>query len=132
MRLITLLLSLLLASQAYAAGNDSNNEYLYYRDLNVPAYQSLREFFDLPNRPGKYQITLISDSLGPLTFRIIRAQEDHETVLENRRSYRLKDHEFHMYYDNPQGKYDLIVEIANSNPTGSAKVSVIVTEPPKP
>jgi len=130
MRPIVFLIAMLIASPVWAAGND-NNEYLYYRDLNVPAYQNLREFFDLPNRPGNYQITLISDALGPLTFRIIRAQEDHETVLENHRSYQLKDHEFHMNYPNPEGKFDLIVEIANSNPTGSAKVSVIVTEPPK-
>jgi len=130
MRSIALLLSLLFASPVWAASSD-NNEYLYYRDVTVPAYQSLREFFDLPNRLGSYQITLLSDAMGPLTFRIIRAQGEHETVLKNQRSYRLKSHEFHLDFSNPEGKFDLIVEIANSNPTGSAKVEVIVTEPPK-
>ena len=128
MRLFFALLSiaLLLAAPAHA----EDKEYLYYRDVTIPAFQNMREFFNLPNRPGKYQVTLVSDSVGPLTFRIIRAEEDVEVEIKRHRSYSVGEHEFHMPFDNPEGKYDLIVEMANSNPVASAKVAVIVVEPP--
>ncbi|MCF7822243.1 MAG: hypothetical protein K9M17_07385 [Mariprofundaceae bacterium] len=105
-------------------------EYLYYRDVTIPAFQNMREFFNLPNRKGRYHVTLVSDSFGPLTFRIIRAEEDVEQEIKRHRSYSVSEHEFHFPFANPEGKYDLIVEMANSNPAGSAKVSVIVVEQP--
>ncbi|MDX8395370.1 MAG: hypothetical protein R8K22_03040 [Mariprofundaceae bacterium] len=105
-------------------------EYLYYRDINVPPYQKLREFFDLPNRPGNYEVTLVSDAVGPLTFHLIRVEEEKETTINKHRSYSLKDHEFHVPFTNRNGKYDLIVEMANSNPASKAKVSVFVIEQP--
>lgn len=105
-------------------------EYLYYRDVTIPAFQKMREFFNLPNRKAHYQVTLVSDSIGPLTFRIIRVEDDVEVEIKRHRSYSIGDHEFHLPFDNPEGKYDLIVEMANSNPVTSAKVSVIVVEPP--
>jgi len=123
------MLLFLFAAPAFA---EENKEYLYYRDVNIPAFQNLREFFNLPNRPGEYQVTLVSDAIGPLTFRIIRAEEDIETEIKQTRSYSVGEHEFHLPFDNPDGKFDLIVEMANSNPVGSAKVSVIVVELPKP
>ncbi len=107
-----------------------DNEYLYYRDVTIPAFQNMREFFNLPNHPGHYQVTLVSDSVGPLTFRIIRAEEDIEIEIKRHRSYHVGDHEFHFSFANTEGKFDLIVEMANSNPAGSAKVSVIVVELP--
>ncbi|MES0372296.1 MAG: hypothetical protein ABUK11_08460 [Mariprofundaceae bacterium] len=105
-------------------------EYLYYRDVTIPAFQNMREFFNLPDRQGNYQVTLVSDSIGPLTFRIIRAEEDAEQEIKRHRSYSISDHEFHYPFTNTEGKFDLIVEMANSNPAGSAKVSVIVVEQP--
>ena len=123
--LCALLLTLSLPVQAA-----DDKEYLYYRDVTVPAFQNMREFFNLPNRKGNYQVTLVSDSVGPLTFRIIRAEEDVEKEVKRQRSYNISDHEFHFPFENPDGKYDLIVEMANSNPVGSAKVSVIVVELP--
>ncbi|MFQ5581704.1 MAG: hypothetical protein ACE5F3_03635 [Mariprofundaceae bacterium] len=107
-----------------------DKEYLYFRDVNVSAYQNMRELFDLPNRPGNYEITLVSDSIGPLTFSVFRVHEDEETLIKRTRSFHLRDHEFQFPFPNRQGAYDLIVEIANSNPAGRAKVSVIVVELP--
>ena len=128
---ICLILGLLLPTAAPAAepepgGWDKN--YLYYRDANVPPFQKSREFFDMPNRPGRYGITLVSYDIGPLTFQILQVEEEVEKIIKIHRSYDLKDHEFHMVFDNPEGKFDLIVEIANSNPVSKAKVSVIVVE----
>jgi len=125
-RLLSLLLLFVLASPATA----EEKEYLYYRDVTVPTFQNMREFFNLPNRPGDYQVTLVSDAVGPLTFRIIRAEEEVEKEIKQQRSYSVGDHEFHLPFANPEGKFDLIVEMANSNPVGSAKVSVIVVEQP--
>jgi len=104
--------------------------YLYYRDVNVPAYQTLREFFDLPNRAGDYEVTLVSDAIGPLTFIIHRAHDEKETLLKRSRSYSIGNHEFQTPFPNPLGRHDLIVEIANSNPAKAAKVSVYVVEHP--
>lgn len=126
------LLTLLLLTIAMPAQAEETKEYLYFRDVSVPAFQSMREFFNLPNRAGNYQVTLVSDSIGPLTFRIIRAEEDVEEEIKRHRSYSIGDHEFHLPFANPEGKFDLIVEMANSNPAGSAKVSVIVVEQPTP
>ena len=106
------------------------NEYLYFRDVTIPAFQNMREFFNLPNRTGKYEVRLLSDSVGPLTFRLIRAEEDIEKEIKQYRSYNIDDHEFHLSFINPEGKYDLIVEMANSNPISAALVTVIVVEQP--
>ncbi len=107
-------------------------KYLYFRDITIPAFQNMREFFNLPDRKGNYQVTLVSDSIGPLTFRIIRAEEDIEKEIKRLRSYSIGDHEFHLPFANEEGTFDLIVEMANSNPVSSAKVSVIVVELPEP
>jgi len=129
--LLLLLLCLLLPPGSQAADSQSTDpasNYLYYRDANVPPFQKSREFFDMPNRPGRYGITLVSYDTGPLTFQILRVEDETEKTIKIHRSYDLKDHEFHMVFDNPDGKFDLIVEIANSNPVSRAKVSVIVVE----
>jgi len=110
---------------------DENKDYLYYRDVNVSPYQNLREFFDMPDREGLYQVTLVSDSIGPLTFDVRRVHGEKETHLQKTRSYALGEHEFHAEFENPEGRDDLIVEIANSNPLFSAKVSLIVVEIPR-
>ncbi len=107
---------------------EEHQDYLYYRDVIIPPYQHLREFFDMPNRTGRYQVTLISDSIGPLTFDVRRVLEEKETELRKIRSYHISEHEFHTVFRNAQGKEDLLVKIANSNPVFSAKVSVIVVE----
>jgi hypothetical protein len=113
-----------------AIAGDTYQDYLYFRDANVPPFQKSREFFDMPDRPGYYGITLVSDDVGPLTFRILRVDDDVETLIKQHRSYSLKNHEFNMRFANPKGTYDLIVEIANSNPLSRAGVSVIVVEEP--
>ena len=126
-KLLFVVVWVVLSMPAFAGEHE---DYLYYRDVNVPPYQSLREFFDMPNRPGKYEITLISDALGPLTFIVRRVHGEHESTVQQSRSYALKDHEFSASFDNPKGEDDLLVEIANSNPAVSAKVSVVVVELP--
>lgn len=110
---------------------EESHDYLYYRDVNVGPYQNLREFFDMPNRPVHYQVTLVSDSIGPLTFDVRRVLDEKEIQIQKTRSYAIGDHEFHVQFENAKGKDDLIVEIANSNPIFSAKVSVIVVELPE-
>jgi len=122
-------LACLISLPAWAAEDE---DYLYYRDVSVSPYQNLREFFDMPNRAGVYQVTLVSDAIGPLTFTIRRVHGDKETVIQQARSFALKDHEFHAQFENAIGQDDLLVEIANSNPALGAKVSVIVVELPKP
>ncbi|MDQ6950123.1 MAG: hypothetical protein Q9M26_00490 [Mariprofundales bacterium] len=106
------------------------NEYLYYRDLVIPPFKSLREFFDLPNRSGNYEVTLVSDAIGPLTFHMLRIQGEHERLELQNRSYQAEDHQFIAAFANPSGKDDLMVVIDNSNPLLSAKVSIYVVEPP--
>lgn len=120
--------SMVLADSAPAA--NGQKDYLYYRDVNVPAFQRLREFFDLPERPGHYEVTLVSDSLGPLTFHVYKVEGDAEILIQKYRSYSFNNHEFHVKFYNEQGNDDLIVEMANSNPAAKAKVSVIVVELP--
>lgn len=129
MNLLHLLLFLIagMASSAHAA---ESGEYLYYRDATVPPFQKMHEFFDMPNRPGHYEITLVSDALGPLTFRIVRVHDEQETTLVQRRSYHIRNHELHATFNNPRGVDDLYVEIANSNPAVSATVSIYVVELP--
>jgi len=106
----------------------AETDYLYYRDANVPPFQKSREFFDMPNRPGLYEVTMVSDTVGPLTFRVVRVHGDSEETMQQRRSYKVGAHEFQARFNNPQGADDLIVEIANSNPATVAKVSVFVVE----
>ncbi|MDX8398484.1 MAG: hypothetical protein R8K49_09240 [Mariprofundaceae bacterium] len=125
------LILLLLCACSPAAHAEEHKDYLYYRDVNVSPYQNLREFFDMPDRPGIYQVTLVSDSIGPLTFSLSRVEGDTETLIQQSRSYAISDHEFHAKFKNNTGKKDLLVEIANSNPALPAKVSVIVVELPK-
>jgi len=105
-------------------------DYLYQRDVKIPAYQTMREFFDMPNRSGHYLVTLISESIGPLTFRVIRIQGEREHTISKERSYRIGSHEFQQTFENPQGKDDLMVELANSNPAASALVTIYVVELP--
>jgi len=114
-----------------AGAFEFDKDYLYFRDANVPPFQESREFFDMPNRPGSYEVTLVSDSLGPLTFRIVRVRDEQETTLMQQRSYSVGNHEFEARFDNPSGSDDLIVEIANSNPVAAARVSVYVVELPR-
>ena len=108
----------------------SAQEYIYQRDVKVPAYQTLREFFDMPNRPGHYEVSLFSDAIGPLTFRVIRIRGDHESILRRERSYKVGSHEFLQRFNNGDGTDDLMVEMANSNPAAPAIVSVYVIEIP--
>jgi len=126
-RVWALLFALVLPTALWA---QEKQDYLYQRDVNVPAFQTLREFFDMPNRPGKYLVTLVSDAVGPLTFSVIRVHGDQEKTLKRKRSYHVKSHEFQADFINPKGKYDLIVQIANSNPAAAAKVTVFVVELP--
>jgi len=123
------LLSALWAAQA--GSFEFDKDYLYYRDANVPPFQKSREFFDMPNRPGSYEVTMVSDDIGPLTFRVVRVRDEQEKTLVQQRSYSVGNHEFEAHFDNPSGSDDLIVEIANSNPVASAKVSVFVVELPR-
>lgn len=108
----------------------NETDYLYYRDANVPPFQKSREFFDMPNRPGLYEVTMVSDTVGPLTFRVVRVHGDIEKTMQQRRSYKIGAHEFQARFNNPEGADDLIVEIANSNPAAVAKVAVFVVELP--
>ncbi|HXH72770.1 MAG TPA: hypothetical protein VNI58_08165 [Mariprofundaceae bacterium] len=112
------------------AVDEPHQEYLYYRDVMVPQFQKLREFFDMPDRPGHYEVTMVSDAIGPLTFRLVRVHGDHEVTVAQKRSYHVGDHQFQYGFDNPHGADDLLVEIANSNPAVAAKVSVYVVELP--
>jgi len=114
----------------FASPPASAQEYIYQRDVKVPAYQTLREFFDMPNRPGHYEVSLFSDAIGPLTFRVVRIKGEHESTLVSKRSYKVGSHEFLQRFDNGDGTDDLIVEMANSNPAASAIVSVYVIEIP--
>jgi len=127
---LTFFALLMLPCMATAEAVDNQQDYLYYRDVNVPPFQKLHEFFDMPDRPGHYEVTMVSDSLGPLTFHVIRVRDDKEQTVSLRRSYRLGSHEFHARFDNLSGTDDLIVEVANSNPAAAAKVSVFVVELP--
>ena len=125
--LLPLLLFIAPAPSSQAAGIQ---DYLYERDVIVPAYQTLREFFDMPNRPGRYDVTLLSDDVGPLTFRVIRIQGEHEITVGKKRSYQFGSHSFQQTFNNNQGKDDIMVEIANSNPAAKARVTVYVVELP--
>ncbi|WP_232726406.1 hypothetical protein [Mariprofundus ferrinatatus] len=109
----------------------NESDYLYYRDANVPPFQKSREFFDMPDRPGIYEVTMVSDTVGPLTFRVVRVHGDKEETQQQSRSYKIGAHEFQARFNNPSGADDLIVEIANSNPAAVAKVAVFVVELPK-
>jgi len=128
--LIHLLLFALLPFSGVAAVSafEFDKNYLYYRDANVPPFQKSREFFDMPNRSGSFEVTMVSDAAGPLTFRIVRVRDEVEKTLIQQRSYSMGNHEFQARFNNISGNDDLIVEIANSNPARVAKVSVFVVE----
>jgi len=111
-----------------ASAIEIDKDYLYYRDANVPPFQKSREFFDMPNRPGSYEVTMVSESIGPLTFRLVRVTGEREKTVVQQRSYRAGNHEFQARFDNMSGEDDLIVEISNSNPVVAATVSVVVVE----
>jgi len=123
----------LLVTPAMAA-DEHQEDYLYFREVHLAPYQHLREFFDIPNRSGVYEVTLVSDSLGPLTFAILRVlkEDDVETLVRQERSYHMNNHEFHAKFENLKDKDDLLVEITNSNPFFAATVSVIVVEVTEP
>ena len=127
-----LLLALWTPACAQAAGTQPAPEhrYLYHRAFVVPPFQSLREFFDLPEHPGSYEVTLVSEAVGPLTFKVMRVRGEREFTLKQYRSYHIHAHEFHLNFDNADGQADLMVEIANSNPAAGAKVTVIVVQLP--
>jgi len=126
---LIMLASMLLGGWAFDAGAfELDKDYLYSRDANVPPFQKSREFFDMPDRPGSYEVIMISENIGPLTFRMVRVRGEQEKTLVQRRSYSVGNHEFEARFDNPSGNDDLIVEIANSNPVASATVSVFVIE----
>ncbi len=125
MRALLAVLSLLWIAPTWGS------EYLYYRDVVIPPFKSMREFFDLPDRSGTYEVTLVSDSVGPLTFRVLRVQGEHEWLEVKQRSYRIDDHQFQAPFVNTDGRDDLIVIIDNSNPLLPARVSLYVIEPPK-
>jgi len=127
-RLPLLLILFCLGWSTQLFGFEPGRDYLYFRDANVPPFQKSREFFDMPDRPGRYEVTLVSDSIGPLTFRMVRVTGEREHTAVQQRSYRAGEHEFQAEFDNPTGSNDLIVEIANSNPVTAAKVSVYVVE----
>jgi len=118
----------MLAMPAAAQDESGSDNYLYYRDANVPPFQKSREFFDMPNRPGDYEVSMVADAIGPLTFRVVRVIGEQEVTMTQRRSYKVGSHEFQYGFTNPTGKDDLIVEISNSNPAATAKVAVIVVE----
>jgi len=128
--LIGALLASLLLPQFSGFAAEADKEYLYYRDVMVPQFQKLREFFDMPDRPGHYEVTMVSDAVRPLSFRLVRVQGDHEITVVQKRSYKVGDHQFQSRFDNPKGEDDLLVEISNSNPAVAAKVSVYVVELP--
>ncbi len=119
-----------LSTTAWVQAVEFDEEYLYYRDANVPPFQKSREFFDMPNRKGFFEVTMVSDAVGPLTFRIVRVSGDAEKTQVQQRSYRVGSHEFQTRFDNASGHDDLIVEISNSNPAIVAKVAVFVVELP--
>ncbi len=125
------ILAFLLVVPCFVSAAEVPKKYMYYRDVKVPAFQTLREFFDLPDRAGNYEITLVSDTMGPLTFKVIATNGEHETLEKQHRSFDLKDHEFHTPFPNLDGSRDVIVEIANSNPASTATVSVYVVELPR-
>jgi len=128
-----MLLAVLSGLGAFEAGGfEYDQDYLYYRDANVPPFQKSREFFDMPDRPGHYEVTMISENIGPLTFRMVQVRGEQEKTVVLQRSYSAGNHEFQALFDNPSGNDDLIVEIANSNPVATAKVSVYVVELSEP
>lgn len=120
-------LMVVMSLPAYAG---AAQDYLYQRDVTVPAYQTLREFFDMPNRPGNYEVTLLSEGIGPLTFRVTRVRGEHESLIGSKRSYRVGAHDFQQRFNNPEGEDDLMVEISNSNPAATARVTMFVVELP--
>ena len=130
LRLGASIIFLCLLTWSAPAQAEEQQDFLYYRDVLVPPYQSLREFFDMPERPGHYEVNFVSESLGPLTFKVVRVHEELETVIREARSYRIGSHEFRVAFDNTKGVDDLRVEVSNSNPLVVAKISVIIVEVP--
>lgn len=128
MRHLAVALGLFLPLLCVPPCNALATEYLYQRDVKVPAYQTLREFFDMPDRPGRYEVSMYSESIGPLTFRVTRVQGEHEHLIGSKRSYSVGSHDFQQDFDNGDGKDDLMVKISNSNPAAIAVVSVYVVE----
>jgi len=130
MRLFACLLVLMLCAPTMSSRASEAQDYLYERDIKVPAYQTMREFFDMPNRPGNYEVSLFSDSVGPLTLRVLRVKGPHEHIISKTRSYHVGSHSFQQVFDNPRGVDDLIVEISNSNPAAAAIITIYVVELP--
>jgi len=124
---LTLLLSTLVISVAESSAEEEK-DYLYYREITIAPYQNMREFFDLPDRPGVYDVTLLSQAMTPLTFHLIRLHGEEEKSVKKNRSFRLGNHRFEYRMNNPKGDLDLAVEVANSNPTMKVQVSIVVVE----
>jgi len=110
--------------------NEAGKEYLYFKTMTIAPYQNMREFFDMPDRAGQYQVSVLSDAMTPLTLHIVRMQGDEEKTIKKQRSFHLGEHHLQYQFDNPKGMYDLAVEVANSNPTMKITVSIIVVELP--
>lgn len=126
-----LFLALWLPVCSYAGNFGSeHNDYMYDRDLTIPPFHSQRQYFDLPDHPGNYEITLVSESVGPLTFKVMQVHGLREVTLKQYRSYHIHNHDFHLNFHDTDGQTDLAVDIANSNPAASAKVTVIVVQLP--
>jgi|UPI0003787BCE hypothetical protein len=123
----SLLLLTLLLSVAEATAEEEK-DYLYYREISIAPYQNMREFFDLPDRAGVYDVTLLSQAMTPLTFHLIRLHGDEEKSVKKKRSFHLGNHRFEYHMNNPKGDLDLAVEVANSNPTMKVKVIIVVVE----
>jgi len=124
----TLLLIIFVLGVTEASATEEKNDYLYYREITIAPYQNMREFFDLPDHAGVYDVTLLSQAMTPLTFHLIRLHGDEEKSLKKKRSYHLGNHRFEYRMNNPKGDLDLAVEVANSNPTMKVKVTIVVVE----
>jgi len=123
-RLLAATFALLLLPVLALAGD----KFVYQREIKVPPFQRVHEVFELPARPAKYDVAMLSDSLGPLTFRVLQLSGSGERELLNKRSLKLSNHQIYTSFYNPGGEYKLVVEIANSNPASIAHVTVIVGE----
>ncbi|MDQ6976176.1 MAG: hypothetical protein Q9M22_06410 [Mariprofundaceae bacterium] len=117
-------------SNTISEAKEKKNEYLYFKTMVIAPYQNMREFFDMPDRSGRYEVSLLSDAMTPLTMHIVRMLGEEEKTINKQRSFHLGDHRLQYHFNNPKGIYDLAVEVANSNPTMKITVSIIVVELP--
>ncbi len=111
-----------------AAYAEEERGYLYFREITIAPYQNMREFFDLPDHPGHYDIQVLSEAMTPLTVHVIRLRDEQETIFARKRSFHLGNHRFQFHFTNDRGSDDLAIEVANSNPTRKVTVSMIIIE----